>query len=29
MTQNKCYNAVQGHQFWYQPIACMRLPISD
>jgi len=28
-TQNKGHYAIQGHQFWYQLKAHVRLPISD
>jgi len=29
ITQNKGHFAVQGHRFWYQSKAHIRLPISD
>ena len=29
ITQNNGHYAIQGHQFWYQSKAHMRLPISD
>jgi len=29
ITQNKGHFAIQGHRFWYQSKAHIRLPISD